>query len=161
MSYSISKTNYFVNASSFGNNRTQRTSINFGIYEPSNEASGTEPSLPTRALEGPQVVFGEATSTTGSGRIVTPSESNILQPTGIPQDSSSATTGGARIVLPSESNILQSTSIQQTQNSTTDAVPELPLQDSIVDALTYFSPAKRRTRATSVFASTASGRNRN
>ena len=123
MSYSISKTNYFINASSFGNNRTQRASIDFGIYEPSTEAT-TEPSFETRVLEGPQVVFGETTDTNPSGRITAPSEVDILQSTGIQQ-------------------------------------PEIPLQDSIVDALTYFSPARRRTRTATGFASTASGRSRN
>lgn len=85
MSYSISKTNYIINASSFGNNRTQRTSIDFGIYEPSTESAGTEPSFPTRVLEGPQVTFGDTTTTNLSDRITTPSETNILQSTGLPQ----------------------------------------------------------------------------
>ena len=60
MSYSISKTNYIINAVSYGKNRTQRGSTDFGIYEPSTEPDGAEPSFPTRALEGPQVTFGVA-----------------------------------------------------------------------------------------------------
>ena len=124
MSYSISKTNYIINAVSYGNNRTQRASIDFGIYEPSTESAGTEPSFPTRVLEGPQVTFGDTTTTNLSDRITTPSETNILQSTGI-------------------------------------TTTEVPLQNSIVDALNYFSPARRRTRAASNNASTALGRNRN
>jgi hypothetical protein len=66
MSYSISKKNYIINAVSYGRNRTQRGSTDFGIYEPSSESDGAEPSFPTRALEGPQVTFGEDVSR-GSG----------------------------------------------------------------------------------------------
>jgi hypothetical protein len=127
MSYSISKTNYIINASSFGNNRTQRTSIDFGIYEPSTESAGAEPSLPTRVLEGPQVTFGDINST-GSSRTITPAESNILQSTTIEQ-------------------------IQELPNFNTTT-----LQDSIVDALNYFSTARRRTRAASNNTSTALGK---
>ena len=130
MSYSISKTNYIINAVSYGNNRTKRTSIDFGIYEPSTE-SPRGLSLQTRVLEGPQVIFGDTTAASGSG--ITPT-------------------------LP-ETNILQSTTIQQVQ--------ELPnfdtttLQNGIVDALNYYSPARRATRDASTNASTALGRNRN
>lgn len=151
MSYSISKTNYFVNASSFGNNRTQRSSIDFGIYEPSTEST-TEPSFETRVLEGPQVVFGETTEANRSGRITLPSEIDILQSTGIPQDSSSATTGGARIVLPSESNILESTGLPQSNDT---------FAEDMVNTLRNLSSARRRTNRASGFASTALGRNRN
>ena len=41
MSYSISKINYFINASSLGNNRSQRGSIDFGIYEASSESTSS------------------------------------------------------------------------------------------------------------------------
>jgi hypothetical protein len=126
MSYSISKINYFINASSLGNNRSQRGSIDFGIYEPSTEPAGAEPSFPTRVLEGPQVVFGDTTIATGSARIVLPSESNILQSTGLTSSLFSAGLG------------------EQAQ--------ELP--QNFVDALTYFSPERRRTREASSFAST-------
>jgi hypothetical protein len=129
MSYSISKTNYIINANSFGKNRSQRGSTDFGIYEPSTESAGAEPSFPTRVLEGPQVTFGDTTSVSGRAP-----------------------------PLP-ETNILQSATIEQIQ--------ELPnfdtttLKDSIVDALNYYSPARRATRAASANASTALGRNRN
>ena len=131
MSYSISKTNYIINAVSYGNNRTQRASIDFGIYEPSTESAGTEPSFPTRALEGPQVTFGDTTATSGSDRAPPLPETNILQSATIEQ-------------------------IQELPNFDTTI-----LQDSIVDALNYYSPARRATRAASTNASTALGRNRN
>lgn len=59
MSYSISKTNYIINAVSYGNNRTKRASIDFGIYEPSTESDG-DSSSSTDASEGPQVTFSDA-----------------------------------------------------------------------------------------------------
>ena len=129
MSYSISKTNYIINANSFGKNRSQRGSTDFGIYEPSTESAGAEPSFPTRALEGPQVTFGDTTS--GSNRAPPLPEVNILQSATLEQ-------------------------IQELPNFDTTT-----LNDSIVDALNYYSPARRATRAASANASTALGRNRN
>jgi hypothetical protein len=130
MSYSISKTNYIINASSLGNNRSQRGSIDFGIYEVSSESTSSVPSFPTRTLEGPQVVFGDTTIATGSARIVLPSESNILQSTGL---TSSQFSAGLR-----------------------EEPAELP--QNFVDALTYFSPERRRTRETSGFVVTSTRR---
>jgi hypothetical protein len=131
MSYSISKTNYIINANSFGKNRSQRGSTDFGIYEPSTESAGAEPSFPTRVLEGPQVTFGDTTATSGSDRAPPLPETNILQSATIEQ-------------------------IQELPNFDTTT-----LRDSIVDALNYYSPARRATRATSANASTALGRNIN
>ena len=130
MSYSISKINYFINTSSLGNNRSQRGSIDFGIYEASSESTSSVPSFPTRTLEGPQVVFGDTTTATGSARIVLPSESNILQSTGL---TSSQFSAGLR-----------------------EEPAELP--QNFVDALTYFSPERRRTREVSGFVATATRR---
>jgi len=130
MSYSISKTNYIINAVSYGNNRTQRTSIDFGIYEPSTESAGGL-SFQNRVLEGPQVTFGDTTATSGSDRAPSLPETNILQSATIEQ-------------------------IQELPNFDTTT-----LRDSIVDALNYYSPARRATRAASTNASTALGRNIN
>jgi len=67
MSYSISKTNYIINVNSVGNNRTQRTSIDFGIYEPSTESDGDDSSSSTDASEGPQVTFSEGVPPSDGG----------------------------------------------------------------------------------------------
>jgi hypothetical protein len=55
MSYSISKLNFYINLNSFGNNQTDRNNINFGIYQPSTENTGSIPLADI--LVGPQVVF--------------------------------------------------------------------------------------------------------
>lgn len=156
MSYSISKTNYIINAVSYGNNRTQRTSIDFGTYEPSTESTGTEPSFPTRVLEGPQVTFGDTTATSGSDRAPPLPETNILQSATIEQFGETAITGGARITPLSEINVLQPTGIPRAESPVSDA-------DSILDVLNYIrtSAVRRRTNEASNNASTALGRNRN
>jgi len=149
MSYSISKTNYIINANSFGNNRTQRTSIDFGIYEPSTESTTSAPSFPSRVLEGPQVVFGNTTSSSsGSARIVLPSDSNILQSTGIPQQQPTGTVNLSNV------NILQSATIQQIEDLPNFSSTDSSFENNMIDTLNNLSSVRRRTSQASGFAST-------
>ena len=72
MSYSISKTNYYISSFSFGNNASERNLTDFGIYAPTGEDRGERLERNLGVLQGPQVV---------TDSIVNTSTNNITIPT--------------------------------------------------------------------------------
>jgi hypothetical protein len=157
MSYSVSKKNYYINYTSFGNNRTQRSLIDFGIYEPSSDTTAED--LRSRnILEGPQIITPNNTQDFG-----TIAEQNVRENTApLLSDRPDISLGieqqnfGTMI----EQNIQQGVSpvLQQTQ-SIDPFVREEGINSEVVDVLKNFVTRENTRRAAS-FAATATGRGR-
>jgi hypothetical protein len=155
MSYSIAKTNYYINAVSFGKNQTDRTNTNFGIYEESIETTSSL-SL-SDILVGPQVVFSEPSAVV----VVSPQVSETRRPSSTPRQGPSsildqATNPSADTRTPPStprqgpSSILDQTNImneeQQNRSISPDDISNVisSVQDNVSNAFTSLRPNRAR-----------------